>query len=41
VFTHVVAERGNPHWKAVPTTLLPVEYDAAALLGLWRRIWSE
>ncbi len=41
VFTHIVAARGNPHWTAVSTELLPVSFDSRALTGTWRRIWSE
>ncbi len=46
VFSHVVAERGNPHWTAVPPELLEVSYRdrsrvEAALRETWRRIWSE
>jgi inner membrane protein len=41
VFTHVAASRGNPHWKAIPTELVPMEYDTTAIVETWRRIWSE
>ncbi len=41
VFTHVVAARGNPHWTAVPTELLPAGFDSRALTSTWERIWSE
>ena len=46
VFSHVVAERGNPHWIAVPPELLEVSYRdrsrvEAALDETWRRIWSD
>jgi inner membrane protein len=41
VFTHVVAERGNPHWQAIPTELLPFEYDRSAVLESLRRIWTH
>jgi len=41
VFTHVVAERGNPHWQAVPTELLPFEYDRSVVLESLRRIWTH
>ena len=40
VFSHVVAERGNPHWKAVTTELLPVSISDRALTDTWRRIWA-
>ncbi len=41
VFTHVVAARGNPHWTAVPTVLLPASFDSRMLGETWERIWSE
>ena len=41
VFTHVVAARGNPHWTAVPTKLLPTNFDSRVLTETWKRIWSE
>ena len=41
VFTHVVAERGNPNWHAIPTSLLPFEYDRSAVLESLRRIWTH
>lgn len=41
VFTHVVAEQGNPHWQAIPTELLPFEYDRSALFESLRRIWTH
>ena len=30
-FSHVAAERGNPHWKSVPTELLPFSLEERAL----------
>ena len=39
VFSHVVAARGNPHWKEVPAELLPVSFGDRALAGVWDRIW--
>ncbi len=46
VFSHIVAERGNPHWNAVQARLLEVSYGdrsrvEAALRKTWRRIWSD
>jgi inner membrane protein len=41
VFTHVVAERGSPHWRAIPTKLLPFEYDRSALFESLRRMWTH
>ena len=39
VFSHVVAARGNPHWKEIPAELLPVSFGDRALSGVWDRIW--
>ena len=39
VFSHVVAARGNPHWKEIPAELLPVSFGDRALAGVWERIW--
>jgi inner membrane protein len=41
VFRHVVAERSNPHWKTVPSRLLPFSAGDRALRSTWQRIWSE
>ena len=41
VFSHVVAERGNPHWKEVPAELLPVSFGDRALAATWDRIWHD
>jgi len=41
VFTHVVAEVGNPHWKAVPSELLEFEFANRALARTWARIWAD
>ncbi len=41
VFSHVVAERGNPHWIAVSAELLPVSFDNGVLTGTWDRIWRD
>ena len=41
VFSHVVAERGNPHWRAIPTEQIPITIEERALAETWRRIWSE
>ena len=40
VFTHVVAERGNSHWRERPDHLLPFEFEDRALRATWDRIWS-
>ncbi len=41
VFSHVVAARGNPHWKDVPTELLPMSFEDRALAETWDRIWRD
>jgi len=41
VFSHVAAARGNPHWREVPTELLPVSFDDRALAATWSRIWRD
>ena len=41
VFSHVVAVRGNPHWKEIPTELLPMSFDDRALAETWDRIWGD
>jgi len=41
VFTHVVAEQGNPHWQSIPTELLPFEYDRSVVFESLRRIWTH
>ena len=41
VFRHVVAVRGNPHWQAVPSELLPFAIDQRALGSVWQRLWAE
>lgn len=46
VFSHVVAEYGNPHWQAVEPVLLDVSMGdrslvETALRETWRRIWSD
>lgn len=41
VFTHVVAARGNPHWKAIPTELIPFAFENRALTSTWSRIWAD
>ena len=45
VFSHVVAEYGNPHWHAVPPVLLDAPTGdrslvETALRETWRRMWS-
>ncbi len=41
VFSHVAAARGNPHWQAIPTELIPVSIDERALLDAWTRMWTH
>jgi inner membrane protein len=41
VFRHVVAERGNPSWRPVPSELLPFSIDQRALGAVWQRLWAE
>lgn len=41
VFTHVVAEQGNPHWQAIPTELVPFEYDRSMIFESLRRLWTH
>ena len=41
VFRHVVAVHDNPHWKVVPSELLPFSVDQRALGSVWQRLWAE
>ena len=41
VFTHVVAERGNPRWQAIPTELISPTIDERILLDAWKRMWTH
>ncbi len=41
VFTHIAAAQGNPHWKSIPTELVPFAVENRALSGVWTRIWRE
>jgi inner membrane protein len=40
-FNHVVAARGNPHWKEIPAKRLPMSLGDRALARTWDRIWSD
>jgi inner membrane protein len=40
VFTHVVAEKSNPHWKAMPSEQIPLNFSQRALGETWRRIFA-
>ena len=41
VFSHVVAARGNPHWREIPAELLPMSFSDRALAQTWDRIWHD
>jgi inner membrane protein len=41
VFSHVVAEMGNPHWNAIPAEHISISFEERALTQTWNRIWSE
>ena len=41
VFSHVVAVRNTPDWRATPTELLPLSLDDRALTRVWDRIWHD
>ena len=41
VFTYVVAEHGNPHWKSIPTEHIPITFEDRALGRTWQRIWGN
>ena len=41
VFSHVVAARGNPHWKEIRAELLPMSFGDRALAETWDRIWRD
>ncbi len=41
VFSHAVARRGNPQWKAIPTALIPGAFEKRDLALVWERIWRE
>ena len=39
VFGHVVAMRGNPHWKPITPERIGIRVDMDDLRGVWDRIW--
>ena len=41
VFSHAVAEFGNPHWKAIKPESIPVQFSGSDLEPLWERIWND
>jgi inner membrane protein len=40
VFSHIVAEIGNPHWRPVPPEQVPFDASQRALDETWRRIFA-
>ncbi|HEX5787822.1 MAG TPA: metal-dependent hydrolase [Woeseiaceae bacterium] len=40
VFTHIVAERGNPHWRPIEAELVSVDFSDRSLGEVWERVWS-
>ena len=41
VFSHVVAERSNPHWKEVSAEALQISFSDRLLAETWGRIWRD
>lgn len=41
VFSHVVAARGNPHWREISAELIPITFGERALAETWDRIWHD
>ena len=41
VFRHAVARRGNPHWQAIPTELLPTDISLRDLDVFWQRFRKD
>ena len=41
VFTHIVAERGNPHWQAIETIHIPLAVADRALEETWQRLSAQ
>jgi len=41
VFSHVVAEGGNPHWRAIPTEQVMGRFSRSDLDTLRRKLWSD
>lgn len=41
VFRHAVAQHRNPHWKAIPTELLPTDISGSDLKVFWQRFWRD
>lgn len=40
-FRHAVAGFGNPHWRAIPTELIPTSFSLSDLETFWERIWKD
>jgi inner membrane protein len=41
VFSHAVAEFGNPHWKSIPTELMPASFSRDDFDIFLRRFWRD
>lgn len=41
VFSHVVAEAGNPHWQAIPSEQVMGRFSRSDLDTLRRKLWSD
>ena len=41
VFSHAVAEVGNPHWRAIPTEQVMGRFSRSDLDTLRRKLWSD
>jgi len=41
VFSHIVAARGNPHWKAIPAEPVPMSFSDRLVGQTWDRIWRD
>jgi inner membrane protein len=41
VFTHAVAEGGNPHWREIPSELVPMDLDRRLVIDSLQRIWAH
>lgn len=41
VFSHAVAVYGNPHWKPIPTELVPTSFSRSDLDVFWQLLWMD
>lgn len=41
VFSHVVAARGNPHWREIPAERLSMLFGDRIAVEIWKRIWRD